>query len=342
MISSAAARNDRQLLDASSRLSVVDSVQGDIAAFGPLQRYFDDPDVTDVLINGPEGIWVDRGSGLEAVKSVFRDETQVRQFAQRLAARSGRRLDDSAPWVDGRLPDGTRLHAVLSPVAHPGTLISLRIPSRNQIRLADLVATGSLDISMVTELREVISERRSFLVTGGTGAGKTTILAAMLGEVAPDERIVVVEDSAELRPAHPHVVALEGRPPNVEGSGKISMGDLVRQALRMRPDRIVVGEVRGAEVAELLTALNTGHRGGCGTVHANSSQDVPARLAALGALAGMDRESTWLQTAAAIERIVHLERISTGQRIVKELSHFRIRDSGRLVVETLWRNENHR
>ena len=221
----------------------------------------------------------------------FADDDAVRRLAQRLASQAGRRLDDSTPHVDVRLADGTRLHAVLAPLSRPGTLISLRVPRARVFTLDELVGAGSMSTAGAELLRGLVASRAAFLVSGGTGSGKTTLLSSLLSLVDPAERVVLVEDAAELRPDHPHVVALEARTANVEGVGAIELRTLVRQALRMRPDRLVVGEVRGGEVVDLLAALNTGHDGGCGTLHANSAADVPARMEALALAAGLDRAS---------------------------------------------------
>ena len=239
-----------------------------------------------MLVNGAEHVYLDRGPGLELTGVRFPDEESVRRLAQRLAALGGRRLDDATPYVDLRLPDGTRFHAVLAPLARPGTVISLRVPRRQGFTLDELVGHGTLDEATAELLDAIVAARLAFLVSGGTGSGKTTLLAALLARVGPGERLVVVEDASELRPDHPHVVALEGRPANLEGAGAVEVRTLVRQALRMRPDRLVVGEVRGAEIVDLLAALNTGHEGGCGTLHANSAIDVPARVEALALAAG--------------------------------------------------------
>jgi pilus assembly protein CpaF len=204
-------------------------------------------------------------------------------------------------------------------VAGPGTCLSLRIPARRVFRLEELVEAGSLPPTGAAVLRELVESRMAFLISGGTGTGKTTLLNSLLSLVTPRERMVLVEDASELRPDHPHVVRLEARPPNVEGAGEITLRDLVRQALRMRPDRLVVGEVRGGEVADLLRALNTGHEGGCGTVHANSAIDVPARLEALGAIAGLGREALHSQVASALHAVVHLVRERDGRRRVAEI-----------------------
>jgi pilus assembly protein CpaF len=258
------------LLGDTAVLDVVDALRREALGSGPLQPLLQLAGVTDVLVNGPDHLYVDRGSGLEPVDVRFSDDSAVRRLAQRLAGAAGRRLDDASPYVDVRLPDGTRFHAVLSPPARPGTCLSLRVPARRAMTLDELVAARSLTRTGAELVLELVRARVAFIVSGGTGSGKTTLLTALLSHVAPAERIVIVEDTHELRPDHPHVVSLEGRQANVEGTGEITMRDLVRQALRMRPDRLVVGEVRGAEVVDLLAALNTGHDGGCGTVHANA------------------------------------------------------------------------
>ena len=298
-------------------LGLVESLRQELVGAGPLEPLLRTGEVTDVLVNGPNNVWIDRGNGLERTDVVFRSDDEVRKLAQRLASSVGRRLDDSTPFVDARLPDGTRLHAVIPPVAVEGTLISIRVPQRRAFTLDELVAIGSIDATGAQWLRGLIDQRLAFVISGGTGSGKTTILSALLGLVSADERIVMIEDSAELMPNHPHAVRLQSRVANVEGAGLITMRELVRQALRMRPDRIVVGEVRGAEVVELLTALNTGHEGGCGTVHANSAADVPARLEALGLTAGLDRLAVHALVAAGLDAVVHLQRDSNGERVVE-------------------------
>lgn len=301
-------------------LTVLRVLQSEIAGAGPLQPLLADSQVTDVLVNGPDEVWVDRGRGLERTRVRFADDGAVRRLAQRLAAPSGRRLDDAQPWVDARLPGGVRLHAVLAPVAGPGTCLSLRVPRRRAFTLAELVDAGALPPDGADLLARLVAARTAYLVTGGTGTGKTTLLAALLSLADPRDRLLLVEDAGELSPEHPHVVRLEARAPNVEGAGAVTLRDLVRQALRMRPDRLVVGEVRGAEVADLLSALNTGHEGGCGTLHANSAVDVPARLEALAATAGLGRAALHSQLAAGLRVAVHLARSrGSGARRVAQV-----------------------
>jgi pilus assembly protein CpaF len=287
----------------------------ELAGAGPLEPLLRLPGVTDVLVNGPEQVWIDRGDGLERTAVRFPDDDAVRRLAVRLATAAGRRLDDAAPWVDVGLPDGTRLHAVLPPVSGGGTCLSLRVLRRCSRSFTDLAADGTLPGAAAELLAAVVRRRLAFLVTGGTGSGKTTLLSALLGLVGPAERLVLCEDAAELAPAHPHVVRLLTRPANVEGAGRVELRDLVRQALRMRPDRLVVGEVRGAEVADLLAAFNTGHEGGCGTLHANRPEEVPARLEALGRTAGLDRAAVSALTAAALDVVVHVRRGAAGRRV---------------------------
>jgi pilus assembly protein CpaF len=316
-------------------LAAVRDAVDELAGAGPLEPLLRAPGVADVLVNGPEQVWVDRGSGLEPAPVRFPDDDAVRRLAVRLAATAGRRLDDAAPWVDVGLADGTRLHAVLPPVSGSGTCLSLRVLRRSTHTLADLSSLGTFPGESEELLRSLVDRRLAFLVTGGTGSGKTTLLSALLGAADPGDRIVLCEDAAELTPAHPHVVRLVTRPPNVEGVGLVTLRDLVRQALRMRPDRIVVGEVRGAEVTDLLAALNTGHEGGCGTLHANRPAEVPARLEALGVAAGLDRAAVHSQAAAALSLVVHLRRTPQGRRVT-EVGVVR-RSGEQVVVEAGWR-----
>ena len=249
----------------------------------------------------------------------------------------GRRARSAEPLPADLLPTirlhGVRLHAILPPVSSGGTCLSLRVPRRRAFTLDELVAAGSVPPEGADLLRRVVASRRAFLVSGGTGTGKTTLLSALLSLCPPEDRLLLVEDAGELLPHHPHVVRLEARPPNVEGAGEVTLRDLVRNALRMRPDRLVVGEVRGAEVVDLLAALNTGHEGGCGTVHANSALDVPARLEALAAVAGLGREALHSQLASALSVVIHLVR--GEQRRVAEVCLLR-RERDRVVAVPAW------
>lgn len=312
-------------------LAVLDDLQREVLGAGPLEPLLRQEGVTDVLVNGPGQVYVDRGEGLELTGVTFPDDEAVRRLAQRLASTAGRRLDDATPYVDLRLRDGTRFHAVLAPLARPGTVLSLRVPRERVFDLDELVACGTVCPEGAGLLRRIVERRLAFLVTGGTGSGKTTLLSALLSLADPRERLVVVEDASELRPHHPHVVGLEARPPNVEGAGAVPLQVLVRQALRMRPDRLVVGEVRGSEVTDLLAAMNTGHEGGCGTLHANSCADVPARVEALAMAAGMPRDAAHSQLSSAVDVVVHLGR-ADGRRRVEEIAVLSRGENGYVVV----------
>ncbi|MEU2428977.1 TadA family conjugal transfer-associated ATPase [Streptomyces sp. NPDC007861] len=327
----AALRAQGRLLGDAEVLGAAEELRCELVGTGPLEPLLADPAVTDVLVSAPDRVWVDRGGGLELTEVTFSDAGAVRRLAQRLAAVAGRRLDDARPWVDARLPDGTRMHAVLPPVAVGSTCLSLRVVRPRAFSLSELVAAGTIPPGGDRLLGALIGARISYLISGGTGTGKTTLLSTLLGLVGERERIVLAEDSAELKPDHPHVVRLESRPANQEGAGQVTLRDLVRQALRMRPDRLVVGEVRGAEVTDLLAALNTGHDGGCGTVHANTAADVPARLEALGTAAGLDPAALHSQLAAALSVVIHLVRDRDGRRRIAEV-HVLERDASGLVL----------
>ena len=319
-------------------LRLADQVHDHLVGAGPLAPLLLDPAVTDVLVNGVQ-VWVDRGAGLQRAAVHIGDPDEVRRLAQRLAASCGRRLDDGQPYADARLPDGTRLHAVLPPVATTGPYLSLRTFRQRPFTLADLVEHGTVPATVAPVLAAVVAARLAYLVAGGTGSGKTTLLGTLLGLVPATERIVLVEDAAELRPRHPHVVALQARTANVEGAGAVGLTDLVRQALRMRPDRLVVGECRGAEIVDLLGALNTGHEGGAGTLHANAAADVPARLEALGMLGGLPRAALHAQVLAALQVVLQVRRTDQG-RILESVSLLLPAGEQRLAtVVPAWRRE---
>ncbi len=314
-----------------SILALESQARAELVGAGDLQTLLEDPRVTDVLVNGAHGVWADRGSGLIRTGVDLGDEAAVRALATRLAAACGQRLDDACPVVDGALPDATRLHAVLPPVSADGTLISLRTQRGRVLTVEELVAGGTVAAPLADVLRGLVEARANVLVSGAAGAGKTTLLAALLSTVDRRERIVCIEEAIELRPDHPHVVHLQVRRANVQGAGAMEMAELVRAAMRMRPDRLVLGECRGAEVREVLGALNTGHDGGWATVHANAPADVPARLIALGALAGLTEHAVAVQAVSAIDAVLHLSRTATGRRLT-ELGVLR-RPGGELVCD---------
>ncbi|HJQ03736.1 MAG TPA: TadA family conjugal transfer-associated ATPase [Jatrophihabitans sp.] len=334
VLAEAAGQESELLLDSAALAELSGRLRAELTGAGPLEPLLAEPEVTDVLVNAPDQVWVDRGRGLERSAVWFGSDAEVRRLAARLAAQAGRRLDDAAPFVDAALPDGIRLHAILPPlVAHP--TLSLRVLGRRRLSLTDLLILGALTADLAELLTAVITARLSLLISGGTGTGKTSLLAALLATAQPTDRIVTIEDAAELSIDHPHVVALLARPANIEGAGAIELAELVRQALRMRADRLVVGEFRGAEIVELLAALNTGHAGGAATVHANSVTDVPARLVALAALAGMPATTLAAQAASALDVLVHIRRDRDGIRRIEQLALWP-RDDDRPTPRLVW------
>lgn len=301
-----------------ARLGLARTVSDQVLGAGAVvQPLLEDPAVTDVLVNGDSQVWVDRGEGLHPLGHGVGDS---RALASRLATLAGQRLDDAVPIVDGRLPDGTRLHAVLAPLAAEGAHISLRTLRRRAFTITDLITAGLVDERGAQILASLVQVRANVLISGATGAGKTSLLASLLSLVPGTERIVCIEEAAELAPSHPHVVHLQVRRANVQGAGGIGLDALVRTALRMRPDRIVLGECRGSEVREVMAALNTGHDGGWATVHANSTEDVPARLVALGMLAGLGPATVAVQARAAFDAVLHLRRDATGRRVLEQIA----------------------
>ena len=320
-----------RVMGAASSTAMLRSLNDEIHGLGVLERLAQVPGTTDILVDAAGRVWVDGSTGLHASDLAFGDPSQIRALAVRLAAAAGRRLDDAAPFVDVCLGN-YRIHAVLPPISTGGPLLSIRIISSRSQALHTLVPAPA----WLAALEAIVAAKLNFLVSGGTGAGKTTLLAAMLARVPGNQRIIVVEDSAELAPAHPHLIGLQARGGNVEGAGQIGMDVLVRQALRMRPDRLVVGECRGAEVREFLAAMNTGHEGAAGTLHANSILAVPARLAAMGALAAMDAPATALQAASALDVLIHMRRDpATGARRPVALGRVVLGPTGTLSVQTI-------
>jgi pilus assembly protein CpaF len=299
--------------------------------FAMLSSLVRDPAVTDVFVNGDGSVWFDRGAGLDRAALTV-GLVELRDLATRLIALGGRHIDEATPCVDARLHDGIRVHAVLPPISPSGTLLSIRLPRIGVLSLADLEHAGFFEAVPLESVRPLVARRENLLITGAAGSGKTTLLSALLSAAGHSERIVAIEDVAELRLDHPHFVALEARQANLEGAGELGLTRLVREALRMRPDRLVLGECRGAEIRELLAALNTGHDGGAGTLHANSLEDVPARLEALGALAAMSPDAVARQTVSAIGTVLHLERVD-GVRRLAQVGRFVLDSRDRLAIE---------
>lgn len=307
---------------------------GPPSEFGVLAGLVADPAVTDVFVNGPGVVFADRGGGLESIAGLTLSEPEVRALAVHLLSLGGRHVDEATPTVDARLHDGIRVHAVLPPVSPTGTLLSIRLPRLERMSLDALESGGFFAGLSLRSVKELVARRANLLITGAGGSGKTTFLAALLASAPPTERIVAIEDVAELRIDHPHVVTLEARQANLEGAGEIGLARLVREALRMRPDRLVLGECRGTEIRELLAALNTGHDGGAGTLHANSLADVPARLEALGAIAGLSDVAIARQAVSAIGVVLHLARVD-GARTLAQAGRLALDERGRLAVAEL-------
>ncbi len=310
------------ILGREDRAEIAARVIRDSVGLGPLEILLADPQVEEVMVNGPDRVFVERGGRIEATSIGFADEEELRNAIERILAPLGRRVDELSPMVDARLADGSRVNVVIPPLAIDGPAISIRRFGAERPGPDRLVAMGTLDPAQRERLEEAVRARRSVLVSGGTGSGKTTLLNALSSFLAPDERVVTIEDAAELRLQQPHVVRLESRPAGVEGRGEVTIRDLLRNALRMRPDRIVIGEVRGPEALDLLTALNTGHDGALSTVHANSPRDAIARLETLALMAGvgLPHEAIAEQVRRGIDLVAHLRRLPDGSRRVTEIA----------------------
>jgi pilus assembly protein CpaF len=298
---------------------VVGRVVSEVLGLGPIQKWVDDTEVTDVLVNGPGEVWIDRGRGLELTETMFGSNDEIVVMVERAIAPLGLRLDRTMPMVDARLPDGSRLHAVLPPAAVGSPLVAIRRFTQRVTSLEDLVAAGTATADQVEVLVGAVVERHTIVVSGGTGAGKTTLLNLLAAHIPANERVVTIEDAAELS-LPGHIVRLEAHPPNAEGVGEITIRDLLRSALRLRPDRIIVGEVRGAEALDLVSALNTGHRGSMTTVHANSPDEAMWRLETLALSSGMVSESAVVrQLEASVDLVVQVDRRAQG-RVISSIS----------------------
>jgi pilus assembly protein CpaF len=332
------AQNDQRKLHISIQLIYHQSrndEQTQTSGLGILESLLDNSNITDILVNGHKEVWIDQGQGLEKTKLTFLNEESVRSLAQKLALSTGRRLDQSQPYVDAQLTKTIRLHAVLTPIASPGTFISLRIHRPKTMLLTELVINKTLTTPQKNFLTEMIKNKKSFVICGGTGSGKTTLLNSLLSGVGKSQRILIIEDSRELNPQHPHVLSLEGRPVNIEGMGLITMKDLIKQSLRMRADRLIIGEVRGAEVIDWLSALNTGHTGSAGTIHANSIHEVITRFECLGLMAGLSKEAIHSQLKTALDYVIHIERNADGKRRVRAIGEFLTDSSGNSFIKEL-------
>jgi pilus assembly protein CpaF len=324
------------LLSGEDRAAVEARIVRDTVGLGPLEDLLADPLVEEVMVNGPGSIYVERGGKIESSGVSFGDEEELRNTIERILAPLGRRIDELSPMVDARLADGSRVNVVIPPLAIDGPALSIRRFGAERPGPSELVELGTLSSAECELLEAAVAGRRSVLISGGTGSGKTTLLNSLSSFIAPAERVVTIEDAAELRLQQPHVVRLESRPASVEGRGEVTVRDLLRNALRMRPDRIVIGEVRGAEALDLLTALNTGHDGALSTVHANSPADALGRLETLALMAGvgLPHEAIAEQVQRGIDLVVHLERRGDGARRVVEIAEV-VRVAGATAVRAL-------
>ncbi len=303
-------------LSAASRQRVVRGIENEVLGLGPLEALLEDPSVADILVNRFDSIYVERHGRLDKTRLSFRDEAHLLNIIDRIVTGMGRRIDESSPMVDARLKDGSRVNAIIPPLAIDGACLSIRRFMKEKLSTADLIAIGSMTESMAEVLGAIVKSRLNILVSGGTGSGKTTMLNILSGAISPRERIVTIEDSAELQLQQPHVIRLETRPANIEGKGEINQRDLVKNSLRMRPDRIIIGEVRGSEALDMLQAMNTGHDGSLATLHANTPRDALGRLENMISMAGLQLPMSAMrsQIASAIDVVVQLERMEDGTR----------------------------
>jgi pilus assembly protein CpaF len=309
-------------LSIQEKAQIIQQIGDNILGLGPIEPFIRDPEITEIMVNGHRAVYIERAGKIHRTEVEFKSEEDLRRAIDKIVGRVGRRIDDASPYVDARLADGSRVNAIIPPVAIRGSALTIRTFSADPFTAKDLVDFGTMTPEVVRFLDACVRGRLNILVSGGTGAGKTTLLNVLSAFLPEDERIITIEDSAELRLQQPHVVSLEYRPPNIEGEGEITIRDLVRNALRMRPDRIVVGEVRGGETLDMLQAMNTGHDGSISTIHANSPRDVLSRLETLALMAGMDLTVRALreQVAAALDLIVHVSRLQDGVRRVTNVS----------------------
>jgi pilus assembly protein CpaF len=324
------ARDDRDRLTA--------EIADDILGHGPLERLLADESVTEIMVNGPYDIWVERQGRLYETTVRFKDESHLRRIINKMVAQVGRRVDESSPMVDARLPDGSRVNAVLPPLSLTGPLVTIRKFSKNRLEMGDLIRLGTVTTEVVEFLDRCIRAELNMLVSGGTGTGKTTFLNALSTSIPDSDRIITIEDAAELRLNQRHVLRLEARPKNIEGEGEIAIRELVRNSLRMRPERIIVGEVRGAEALDMLQAMNTGHDGSLSTVHANTPRDALARIETMVMMAGYDLPMRAIrqQVAAALDMIVHLERLEDGSRRVTSIVEVQRMESDTITLQELF------
>ena len=327
-----------QQLSADERQELVESIGADILGLGPIEPFLADPTVTEVMVNADDAIFVERGGRIYLTEARFLTVQHLRQVIEKIVAGVGRRIDESSPMVDARLPDGSRINAVIPPLSVDGPMITVRKFAKTAFRTGDLVEFGTLSEQSVEFLDACVRGKRNILISGGTGTGKTTLLNVVSGLIPNDERIVTIEDAVELRLHQRHVIRLEARPPNIEGKGQVAIRDLVRNSLRMRPDRIIVGEVRGGEALDMLQAMNTGHEGSLSTLHANTPRDALSRLETMVLMAGLELPVRAIreQVASALDVIIHLSRLRDGSRRVTEICEVNGMEGDTITLTTLY------
>jgi pilus assembly protein CpaF len=329
---------DEQGLSREDRERLLAEITDDVVGYGPLERVLADESISEVMVNGPHEIWVERQGRLYETTLRFNDDSHLRRIINKMVAQVGRRIDESSPMVDARLPDGSRVNAVIAPLSLSGPLLTIRKFAQKRFDLDELIRIGTLSRETVEFLRLAVDAELNVLISGGTGAGKTTLLNALSASIPNSDRIVTIEDAAELQLVQEHVLRLESRPKNIEGEGEISIRDLVRNSLRMRPDRIIVGEVRGAEAIDMLQAMNTGHEGSLSTVHANSPRDALARIETMVLMAGFDLPMRAIrqQVASALDMIIQLERLEDGSRRVVAITEVQRMESEIITLQDLY------
>jgi pilus assembly protein CpaF len=330
--------NEGVVLVRSERQRLFEQVVAEILGFGPLEPLLQDPTITEVMVNGPKSVYIERSGKIEKTDVLFQDDEHVMRIIDRIIAPLGRRCDESQPMADARLPDGSRVNAIIPPIALTGPILTIRKFSKKPLTTDDLIRFGSITPEAVEFLRACVYARLNAVVSGGTGSGKTTLLNVMSGFIPDDERIVTIEDAAELQLRQDHVVTLESRPANIEGRGQIAIRDLVRNALRMRPDRIVVGECRSGEALDMLQAMNTGHDGSLTTAHSNGPRDTLARLETMVLMAGMDLPLRAIreQVASAVDLIVHQERMRDGSRRITSITEVQGMEGDVIVMQDIF------
>jgi pilus assembly protein CpaF len=341
---------ERVLIDIRSRLAVETTlsredrerltreIADDIFGYGPLERLIADDSITEIMVNGSNEVWIERQGRLYETTVRFADESHLRRIINRMVAQVGRRVDESSPMVDARLPDGSRVNAIIAPLSLSGPILTVRKFPKKRMKLEDMIDIGTISEEAVQFLGKCIAAQLNILISGGTGSGKTTLLNALTARVSDNERIVTIEDAAELQLHQRHVLRLESRPPNIEGEGAIAIRDLVRNSLRMRPDRIIVGEVRGGEALDMLQAMNTGHDGSLSTVHANSARDALHRIETMVLMAGYDLPVRAIreQVSSALDLVVHLERLEDGSRRVTSITEVQRMESDVITLQDIF------